>query len=108
MATTSNAANNNKNKSLEEVLDDLCSRFIINLPNEELESFDRLCFQIEAAHWFYLDFFREEMPKLPVFNLKEFVRQSILYFLAPITHSALICIPIHSYFMQYINPLFFL
>jgi mRNA-decapping enzyme subunit 2 len=75
MATPSPAPT--QTKSLAEVLDDLCSRFIINLPKEELESFDRLCFQIEAAHWFYLDFFREEFPSLPIFNLKEFVRQSI-------------------------------
>jgi hypothetical protein len=77
MTATPSAGASSTTKSLEEVLDDLCARFIINLPNEELESFDRLCFQIEAAHWFYLDFFREEFPSLPVFNLKEFVRQSI-------------------------------
>lgn len=34
---------------LEQVLDDLAARFIVNLPQEELESMDRVCFQIEQA-----------------------------------------------------------
>ncbi|CAF4955792.1 unnamed protein product [Pieris macdunnoughi] len=37
------------------ILDDICSRFIINLPKEERADMVRLCFQIELAHWFYLD-----------------------------------------------------
>jgi mRNA-decapping enzyme subunit 2 len=53
-----------------------CSRFIINLPEEELHSFERICFQIEAAHWFYEDFYREHDPKLPPASLKLFARQS--------------------------------
>lgn len=60
---------------LSHVLDDLCSRFIINLPEEELHSFERICFQIEAAHWFYEDFYREHDPKLPPASLKLFARQ---------------------------------
>ena len=52
------------------------SRFIINLPEEELHSFERICFQIEAAHWFYEDFYREHDPKLPPASLKLFARQS--------------------------------
>lgn len=31
------------------VLDDLAARFIVNLPPDELESMDRVCFQIEQA-----------------------------------------------------------
>lgn len=34
---------------LEETLEDLSARFIVNLPAEELESLDRVCFQIEQA-----------------------------------------------------------
>ena len=34
---------------LSAVLDDLAARFIVNLPAEELESMDRVCFQIEQA-----------------------------------------------------------
>ncbi|KNE65775.1 hypothetical protein AMAG_09754 [Allomyces macrogynus ATCC 38327] len=44
------------NLSLSEVLDDLGSRFIINVPDEELASIERICFQIEQAHWYYEDF----------------------------------------------------
>ncbi|KAJ3272725.1 mRNA-decapping enzyme subunit 2, partial [Borealophlyctis nickersoniae] len=58
--------------SFEEVLDDLQSRFIINIPEEELSSVERICFQIEQAHWFYEDFIREENPRLPSFSLKHF------------------------------------
>lgn len=57
---------------LAEVLDDLCMRFIVNLPSEEFESFARLFFAIEAAHWFYDDFYREKDSRLPRLALKPF------------------------------------
>ncbi|PKY51276.1 hypothetical protein RhiirA4_407311 [Rhizophagus irregularis] len=44
------------NATFAEILDDLSSRFIINVPEEELASVERICFQIEQAHWFYEDF----------------------------------------------------
>jgi len=53
-------------------LDDLCVRFIINLPREELESVERICFQVEEAQWFYEDFVRPTDPTLPSMNLKQF------------------------------------
>ncbi len=43
--------NNPKHKKLLDILDDLCLRFIINLPEEELVSMERICFHLEAAHW---------------------------------------------------------
>ena len=53
-------------------LDDLCVRFIINLPQEELESVERICFQVEEAQWFYEDFIRPLDPDLPSLNLRNF------------------------------------
>ena len=53
-------------------LDDLCVRFIINLPQEELESVERICFQVEEAQWFYEDFVRPLDPDLPSLNLRNF------------------------------------
>ncbi|KAI5243922.1 DCP2-domain-containing protein [Aureobasidium subglaciale] len=53
-------------------LDDLCVRFIINLPQEELESVARICFQVEEAQWFYEDFIRPTDPSLPSLNLRDF------------------------------------
>lgn len=53
-------------------LDDLCVRFIINLPHEELQSVERICFQIEEAQWFYEDFIRPLDPSLPSMNLRRF------------------------------------
>lgn len=47
-------------------------RFIINLPHEELESVERICFQVEEAQWFYEDFIRPLDPDLPSLNLKNF------------------------------------
>ena len=75
--------------SFEDVLDDLswsasscsspvlrqlltCSRFIVNIPSEELVSVSRICFQIEQAHWFYEDFIREQNPRLPSLSLRRF------------------------------------
>ena len=47
---------------LDEVLDDLAMRFVVNCPAEEQESFERLLFQVEAAFWFYEDQYREIWP----------------------------------------------
>ena len=67
------------------------SRFILNLPEEELASVERVCFQVEQAsvdlpfytqtfidrpnhsHWYYEDFIREQNPsKFPSYTLKTF------------------------------------
>ena len=53
-------------------LDDLCVRFIINLPKEELVQVERICFQVEEAQWYYEDFIRPLDPDLPSLNLKAF------------------------------------
>lgn len=58
--------------SLRDILDDLCSRFILNLPSEELSIPERVCFQVELAHWFYEDFYRENDPSLPFLPFKVF------------------------------------
>ena len=48
-------------------------RFIINLPSEELQEAERICFQIEEAQWFYEDFIRPLDPEnLPTLNLRNF------------------------------------
>lgn len=61
-----------KKMQLVDWLDDLCVRFIINLPKEELESVERICFQVEEAQWFYEDFIRPLDPDLPSLNLRNF------------------------------------
>lgn len=59
--------------TLVEWLDDLCVRFIVNLPQEELLSVERICFQIEEAQWFYEDFIRPLDPhNLPSMHLRKF------------------------------------
>ncbi|MCJ1308995.1 mRNA-decapping enzyme subunit 2 [Agyrium rufum] len=58
--------------SLVDWLDDLCVRFIVNLPQEELSQVERICFQVEEAQWFYEDFVRPTDPKLPSLNLRQF------------------------------------
>lgn len=56
-----------------DILDDLSSRFIINVPEEERKNLVRICFQIELAHWFYLDFYcTDENPKLRPCSMREF------------------------------------
>ncbi|TID18887.1 hypothetical protein E2P81_ATG05861 [Venturia nashicola] len=61
-----------KKMQLADWLDDLCVRFIINNPSEELTSPGRICFQIEEAQWFYEDFIRPLDPKLPSRDLRRF------------------------------------
>lgn len=53
-------------------MDDLCVRFIINLPQEDLSSVPRICFQVEEAQWFYEDFIRPLDPTLPSMTLRTF------------------------------------
>ncbi|PWW79456.1 DCP2-domain-containing protein [Tuber magnatum] len=63
------------NSTLVEILDDLCVRFIINLPEEELSSIERICFQIEEAQWYFEDFIRETNPTLPTLPLRAFLNK---------------------------------
>lgn len=67
------------------------SRFIINVPESEIANTDRICFQIEQAHWYYEDFIRDDptaalattttqsdgsaLPPLPGYTLKRFAAE---------------------------------
>lgn len=59
--------------TLPEVIQDLVIRFIMNCPEEEFDSLDRLFFHIEEAHWFYEDFYKELSNCLPTLSFKKFV-----------------------------------
>ncbi|KAH0628133.1 hypothetical protein JD844_008906 [Phrynosoma platyrhinos] len=61
------------------VLDDLCSRFILHIPSEERDNAIRVCFQIELAHWFYLDFYMQNTPGLPQCGIRDFAKADILF-----------------------------
>ncbi|KAJ1032486.1 hypothetical protein NDA16_000510 [Ustilago loliicola] len=61
-----------KGLTFAETLEDLSSRFIVNLPSDELSSIERICFQVEQAHWFYEDFLRPLNPSLPSHGLRRF------------------------------------
>lgn len=71
--------------TLGEVLDDLLIRFILNCPEEEHQSTNRLFFQIEEAYWYYLDFYRETCKTLPDLKFKDFVDR-ILQRFPPLGH----------------------
>lgn len=66
-----------KKFTLAQVLEDLTSRFILNIPDVELNSIERVIFQVEQAHWFYEDFVRDVNTKLQSLSLKHF--SSILF-----------------------------
>ncbi|XP_008322581.1 m7GpppN-mRNA hydrolase [Cynoglossus semilaevis] len=57
-----------------DVLDDLCSRFILHIPSEERDNAIRVCFQIELAHWFYLDFCMQNTPGAPHCGIRDFAK----------------------------------
>ncbi|KAG7128230.1 mRNA decapping complex subunit 2 like protein [Verticillium longisporum] len=63
---------------LEDWLDDLCVRFIINLPEEDLSSVARICFQIEEAQWFYEDFYKTRVPVRGAILLNEDMDSTVL------------------------------
>lgn len=55
-----------------DLLDDLAVRFVLNMPDEEKNDPIRICFQMEVAFWFYIDFYCETMPNLPRLKLRKF------------------------------------
>ncbi|XP_047996235.1 m7GpppN-mRNA hydrolase [Leguminivora glycinivorella] len=58
-----------------DILDDLCSRFIINLPESERGDLVRICFQMELAHWFYLDYYcTDEAHNLHPCGIRDFAQ----------------------------------
>mmetsp|Transcript_2726 Transcript_2726/g.10473 ORF Transcript_2726/g.10473 Transcript_2726/m.10473 type:complete len:397 (+) Transcript_2726:680-1870(+) len=58
---------------LDEIMEDLAVRFIFSCPDEEYQELDRLMFQFELAHWFYLDEYYDKNPKnLPKLSFKNF------------------------------------
>ncbi len=59
-------------ESLERVLEDLLVRFVINCPQEDLSTVERLFFQIEEAQWYYLDYVRYQESSLPSLKMKAF------------------------------------
>ncbi|XP_050079810.1 m7GpppN-mRNA hydrolase [Anopheles maculipalpis] len=56
-----------------DIMDDLASRFIINVPEEERKNLIRICFQMELAHWFYLDFYCADSKQKC--GMKQFAQQ---------------------------------
>lgn len=56
----------------QELLDDLCTRFVVNVPKEDHQTFERILFLVEYAHWYYEDNSVEENPSLKSCTLKEF------------------------------------
>ncbi|CAG0915397.1 unnamed protein product [Notodromas monacha] len=57
-------------------LDDVCSRFVLNIPEAWQSDLNRVLFQIEAGHWFYLDHILKEAESAGMrpCSLKEFAR----------------------------------
>lgn len=55
-----------------------CSRFVLNVPKEDQQSFERILFLVEYAHWFYEDNSVEKNPSLKSLTLKEFTTLCIL------------------------------
>ncbi|KAH6661351.1 hypothetical protein BKA67DRAFT_550944 [Truncatella angustata] len=87
--------------TLEDWLDDLCVRFILNLPAEDLGSIPHICFQIEEAHWFYEDFIRVLDPALPHMSLKDFCLRMFQHCPLFAAYSIEHHLQAYSEFMQY-------
>eukprot|EP00064_Thunnus_orientalis_P018288 superscaffoldBa00004166_g18384 len=54
------------------------TRFILHIPSEERDNAIRVCFQIELAHWFYLDFCMQNTPGAPHCGIRDFAKADIL------------------------------
>ncbi len=56
-----------------DILDDLASRFIINAPEAEKQDLIRMCFQVELAHWFFIDeYVSDRSNRVHTCNMREF------------------------------------
>ncbi|OQS02536.1 mRNA decapping enzyme [Thraustotheca clavata] len=64
-----------RNPTMEEVMDELQSRFLMNLPASEFASSERLFFQIEQCYWFYEDFYADHHAHLSHLKLNDFARK---------------------------------
>lgn len=70
------------NPAYQDALEDVHTRFILNLPESELQTADRIFFQLEQAWWFYEDWICDPHPdwNLPRFStLKPFAQQLFLF-----------------------------
>ena len=85
---TANVTDAEVQKAYEEALDDVHTRFLLNLPPEELATSDRILFQLEQAFWFYDDFIcdNSSLP-LPRFkSLKPFAQR--MFSMSPLLNEA--------------------
>ncbi|KAF5287707.1 hypothetical protein FQA39_LY15807 [Lamprigera yunnana] len=55
-----------------DILSDLITRFLIFVPPESKQNLIRICFQIELAHWYYLDFYVANDSSLKGCSITEF------------------------------------
>ena len=83
-----NTKNNNDEQDFLDAMEDVHTRFILNLPEAELEKTESLFFQLEQAWWFYEDWICDNAPpdkNLPRFShLKPFAMKMFEYsFLLP-------------------------
>lgn len=63
------------NQTVDHILEDLLVRFVINCPEEDLSSIERVFFQVEEAQWFYTDFIRQLYPLFQGMKMKTFAPQ---------------------------------
>ena len=86
--TTTTTAATAPATTYEEALEDVHTRFILNLPPSELQTADRIFFQLEQAWWFYEDWICDPHPEwnLPRFaTFKPFAAKLFEY--SPLLHS---------------------
>lgn len=94
-SSSKKSSNNNAKSSssapsptMAEVMDELQSRFLVNLPASELASSERLFFQIEQCYWFYEDFYADHIAHLHHVKLHDFAKQLFAHcpLLQPLAH----------------------
>eukprot|EP00047_Mylnosiga_fluctuans_P021947 m.111283 g.111283 ORF g.111283 m.111283 type:complete len:73 (-) comp9085_c0_seq3:117-335(-) len=52
-------------KTVEDVLHELSSRFLLNVSDEEFRDTIRIGFQMEQAHWWYIDYYSSHVRTGP-------------------------------------------
>eukprot|EP00047_Mylnosiga_fluctuans_P021949 m.111295 g.111295 ORF g.111295 m.111295 type:complete len:79 (-) comp9085_c0_seq5:32-268(-) len=65
-------------KTVEDVLHELSSRFLLNVSDEEFRDTIRIGFQMEQAHWWYIDYYSSHDKAFPELSFGEFAEKNIL------------------------------
>lgn len=100
----SNLSKSITTQSIDTIFDDIALKFFYNLPDSELQSWDRILYQLQQAYWYYHDNYMSYYSNVPQLRELKFIHRFFKY--SKLLSSQLHGISdIYSSFKQYINSI---